>query len=248
MVRRIALVAALVVAGATSVHAQSLTPDPVVAVYRLSYPIANRQGDVMNYVTISANNRRTYWNNVPQGLQLSPGLVTPPRTTFSRSRTIVQNGTEYSIDSHTGMVTASIPLNPAIPAANRVIPAANMAASPQNLPADPVVAVYRLSYPVVNRQGEVMNYVTISADNSRTYWNNVPQGLQLSPGFVTPPATTFSRSQTVVQNGTEYSIDSHTGAVTASIQLPQATTTAKVPLPNSAPAPEPAPAPAPGER
>lgn len=209
---RIALAAALVVAGTTSAQAESLTPNPVTAVYRLSHPVTNRQGDVMNYVSVSADNRRTYWNNVPQGMQLSPGVVTPPNTTFSRSRTIVQNGTEYSIDSNTGGVTASISLNP-------TAPDTDAPAVTQDLAPDPVTAIYRLSSPVTNRQGDVMNYVAIAADNKRTYWNNVPQGMKLSPGLIAPPNGALSRSNIVVQKGWKHSVDAKSGIVAGSIPL-----------------------------
>lgn len=239
MVRRIALVAALVVVGTTSVNAQALIPDPIVTVYQLSQPIVNRQGDTMNYVAIAADNQRTYWNNVPQGMQLSPGLVAPPRTTFSRSNIIVQRGWKHSIDTNSGLVAGSVPLNPAMTTVATTTPA-----NSQGLTPDPVVSIYRLSYPVVNRQGDTMNYVAIAADNQRTYWNNVPQGMQLSPGLVAPPATTFSRTPVVVQNGWKHSIDANSGLVAASIPLTQTTTTAKIPLQDAAPEPAPAPIPA----
>lgn len=250
MVRRIALAAVLVVVGTTSVKAQALTPDPIVTVYQLSQPIVNRQGDAMNYVAIAADNQRTYWNNVPQGMQLSPGLVAPPRTTFSRTNIIAQNGWKHSIDRNSGLVAGSIPLNPAMTTIATTTPAAatTTAAGAQGLTPDPVVSVYRLSYPVVNRQGDVMNYVAIAADNQRTYWNNVPQGMQLSPGLVTPPATTFSRTPIVVQNGWKHSIDANSGLVAASIPLTQATTTAKIPLQDADAAPAPAPVPADPQR
>jgi hypothetical protein len=246
MVRRFAFVAALVVAGTSSVKAQDLpvrsqefAPDPITAVYRLSYPVVNAEGDTMNYVAIADDNQRTYWNNVPQGMELSPGLVNPPRTTFSRSRMTTQNGWKHSIDVSTGLVAASVPLGQGQAVTTAKMPLAPVDSSPAaSAPTpDPVVAVYRLSYPIVNREGDTMNYVAIAADNQRTYWNNVPQGQELRPGLVAPPNTTFSRTRMIVNNGWKHSIDVNSGMVAGSVPVSQTTTTAKIPLPQQAPIP-----------
>lgn len=132
MFRKVALLTAFAVVGTTSVKAQDLAPDPVVTVFRLAYPVVNREGDVMNYMCISADGKQTYWNNIPQGLQLSPGWVHPPRTTFSRSRMVVQNGWKHSIDANSGLVAASVPVSQSVTTAKPPLPPANPAPRPED--------------------------------------------------------------------------------------------------------------------
>jgi hypothetical protein len=152
---------------------------------------------------------------------------------------IVQNGWKHSIDVHSGLVDGSVPLGQGQAVTTAKMPLAPVELSPAAsapIP-DPVVAVYRLSSPIVNREGDTMNYVAIAADNQRTYWNNVPQGLELRPGLVAPPNTTFSRSRIIVNNGWKHSIDVNSGIVAGSVPVSQTTTTAKIPLPQPAPIP-----------